>query len=137
MRLSPRRPAALDPAVDSSATAPSAAPQARRVAMPAVFAGHPTARLPLLALVFVSGMTSMALEMCASRLLAPYFGTSLFVWANLIGLVLIYLSAGYFFGGRLADRYPSRRLLCALTAAAALATGVIPFISHPVLEWSV
>jgi spermidine synthase len=138
MRLSPRRPAALDPAVDSSASEPSAVPPARRrVAMPAMFAGHPTARLPLLALVFVAGMTSMALEMCASRLLAPYFGTSLFVWANLIGLVLIYLSAGYFFGGRLADRYPSRRLLCALTAAAALATGVIPFISHPVLEWSV
>lgn len=138
MRLSPRRLAALDPAVDSSATEPSAAPQARRrVAMPTTFAGPPTARLPLLALVFVAGMTSMALEMCASRLLAPYFGTSLFVWANLIGLVLIYLSAGYFFGGRLADRYPSRRLLCALTAAAALATGVIPFISHPVLEWSV
>ncbi len=138
MRLSPRRPAALDPAVDSSASELSAAPQVRRrVAMPAMFAGRPTVRLPLLALVFVAGMTSMALEMCASRLLAPYFGTSLFVWANLIGLVLIYLSAGYFFGGRLADRYPSRRLLCALTAAAALATGVIPFISHPVLEWSV
>lgn len=137
MRLSPRRPTALDPAVDSSASELSAAPQARRrVAMPAMFAGRPTARLPLLALVFVAGMTSMALEMCASRLLGPYFGTSLFVWANLIGLVLIYLSAGYFFGGRLADRYPSRRLLCALTAAAALATGVIPFISHPVLEWS-
>jgi spermidine synthase len=88
-------------------------------------------------LVFISGVSSMALEMCASRLLAPYFGTSLFVWANLIGLVLIYLSAGYFFGGRLADRYPSRRLLCTLTAVAALATGLIPFISHPVLEWSV
>jgi spermidine synthase len=96
-----------------------------------------TAGLPLMALVFISGMASMALEMCASRLLAPYFGTSLFVWANLIGLVLIYLSAGYFFGGRLADRYPSRRVLCTLTAIAALATGVIPFISHPVLEWSV
>ena len=94
-------------------------------------------RLPLLALVFIAGMTSMALEMCASRLLAPYYGTSLFVWANLIGLVLIYLSVGYFFGGRLADRYPSRRLLCAITATAALATGLIPFISRPVLDWSV
>lgn len=94
-------------------------------------------RWPLLALVFVAGMTSMALEMCASRLLAPYYGTSLFVWANLIGLVLIYLSVGYFIGGRLADRYPSRRLLCAITAIAALFTGLIPFISRPVLDWSV
>ena len=94
-------------------------------------------RLPLMTLVFISGMTSMSLEMCASRLLAPFFGTDLFVWANLIGLILIYLSVGYFFGGRLADRYPSRRLLCSLTAVAALFTGLIPFISHPVLEFSV
>lgn len=94
-------------------------------------------RWQLLTLVFVSGMSSMALEMCASRLLAPYFGTSLFVWANLIGLILIYLSAGYFVGGRLADRFPSQRLLCTLTAIAALWVGLIPFISQPVLEWSV
>lgn len=94
------------------------------------------ARWQLLTLVFVSGMSSMALEMCASRLLAPYFGTSLFVWANLIGLILIYLSAGYFVGGRLADRFPSQRLLCTLTTIAALWIGLIPFVSRPVLDWS-
>lgn len=93
--------------------------------------------LPLRVLVFVGGMCSMLLEMSASRLLAPYFGTSLFIWANLIGLVLVYLSAGYFLGGRVADRYPSMRLLCILTTIAALATGLIPFISRPVLDWSV
>ncbi|MGZ3677121.1 MAG: spermidine synthase [Ktedonobacterales bacterium] len=94
-------------------------------------------RLRLMVLVFVAGVTSLALEMCAPRLLAPYFGTSLFVWANVIGLFLLYLSAGYFFGGRLADRYPRMSVLCGLTAAAALATGVIPFLSRPVLDWSV
>lgn len=94
-------------------------------------------RLPLLVLVFISGMASLSLEMSASRLLAPFFGTSLFVWANLIGLVLIYLSAGYYLGGRLADRFPSPRVLCGVTTIAAVATGLIPFISHPVLEWSV
>ena len=103
----------------------------------ATTAGRPVAMLPLRILVFVGGMVSMLLEMSASRLLAPYFGTSLFIWANLIGLVLIYLSAGYFVGGRLADRYPSMRLLSILTAIAALATGLIPFISKPVLDWSI
>lgn len=93
--------------------------------------------LALRVLVFIGGMCSMFLEMSASRLLAPYFGTSLFIWANLIGLVLIYLSAGYFLGGRLADRYPSMRLLSILTTIAALAAGLIPFISKPVLDWSV
>src|SRR5690348_3921671 len=98
---------------------------------------RPVAMLPLRILVFIGGMVSMLLEMSASRLLAPYFGTSLFIWANLIGLVLIYLSAGYFIGGRLADRYPSMRLLSILTTIAALATGLIPFISEPILDWSV
>ncbi|GAC1452742.1 MAG: fused MFS/spermidine synthase [Ktedonobacterales bacterium] len=94
-------------------------------------------RLPLLTLVFVGGVVSLSLELCAPRLLAPYFGTTLFVWAIVIGLFLIYLSTGYFVGGRLADRYPSQRTLSALTAVAALWIGLIPFISQPVLEWSV
>lgn len=94
-------------------------------------------RLPLMALVFIGGMVSLGLEMCGPRLMAPYFGTSLFIWANQIGFTLIYLSLGYAIGGRLADRYPSARLLCSLTTIAALATGLIPFISSPILDWSV
>jgi spermidine synthase len=91
----------------------------------------------LLLLVFVSGMTSMAVEMCASRLLAPYFGTSLFIWANLIGLVLIYLSVGYFLGGKIADRYPTPRVLCACTSIAAIGIALIPFTSSGILAWSI
>ena len=66
-----------------------------------------------------------------------FFGTSLLVWANLIGLILIYLTIGYFLGGRLADRYPSERVLCIITACAALATTLIPFVSQGILSWSV
>ena len=91
----------------------------------------------LLFQVWVSGMVSLALEMCAQRLLEAYFGTSLLVWANLIGLILIYLTVGYFLGGRLADRYPSQRVLCTITACAALATALIPFVSQGILSWSV
>ncbi|HEX4208105.1 MAG TPA: fused MFS/spermidine synthase [Ktedonobacteraceae bacterium] len=91
----------------------------------------------LVFLVFVSGMTSLALEMCASHLLAAYFGTSLYIWAVLIGLILIYLTVGYFVGGRLADRYPSTRVLCVVTSLAGLATCIIPFVSQPILGWSV
>jgi spermidine synthase len=91
----------------------------------------------LIVLVFVSGMTSLALEMCASRLLGAYFGTSLFIWANLIGLILVYLTVGYFLGGRLADRYPSEQVLCTITAMAALSISALPFVSQSILEWSV
>ncbi|MBE3558853.1 MAG: fused MFS/spermidine synthase [Ktedonobacteraceae bacterium] len=91
----------------------------------------------LIILVFIGGMTSLALEMCASRLLGAYFGTSLLIWAVLIGLILLYLTAGYFLGGRLADRYPSARVLCNLTALAGLATCIIPLISQSILNWSI
>jgi spermidine synthase len=87
----------------------------------------------LLLLVFVSGMASLGIEFGASRLLAPYFGTSLYVWGVLIGLVLIYLSAGYLIGGRLADRRPDDALLYQLTAWAGLWIGIIPLVSYPIL----
>src|SRR5712692_9966825 len=91
----------------------------------------------LIVLVFISGMTSLALEISASRLLGAYFGTSLFIWANLIGLILLYLTVGYFLGGRLADRYPSERVLCTITAWAALSISLLPFVSQSILSWSI
>jgi spermidine synthase len=87
----------------------------------------------LLPLVFVSGMASLGVEFGASRLLAPYFGTSLYVWGVLIGLILIYLSAGYVIGGRLADRYPRDDFLFQITAWAGLWIGLIPLVSYPIL----
>src|SRR5256714_12740835 len=87
----------------------------------------------LLPLVFISGMSSLGVEFGASRLLAPYFGTSLYVWGVLIGLILIYLSAGYVIGGRLADRHPRAEVLYQLTAWAGLWIGLIPLVSYPIL----
>jgi len=90
----------------------------------------------LILVVFVAGACSLAVELSASRLLAPYFGTSLFVWANLIGLILLYLTIGYFIGGRLADRYPRPQVLYTLTITAAFLISLIPFLSKPILLWS-
>src|SRR5256714_3023568 len=78
-------------------------------------------------------MASLGIEFGASRLLAPYFGTSLYVWGVLIGLVLIYLSIGYVLGGRLADRRPDGALLFQLTAWAGLWIGLIPLVAYPIL----
>jgi len=90
----------------------------------------------LILLVFVAGACSLAIELSASRLLAPYFGTSLFVWSNLIGLILLYLTLGYYLGGRLADRFPRPGVLYALTIVAAFLVSLIPFLSKPILHWS-
>ena len=70
--------------------------------------------------MFGAGIGSLATEIAASRLLAPYFGSSTIVWANLIGLVLAALAFGYWLGGRLADRRPEPRLLGLIVLAAAV-----------------
>ncbi|MBM3147463.1 MAG: fused MFS/spermidine synthase, partial [Actinobacteria bacterium] len=92
---------------------------------------------PLLWLVFLAGMGSMAIEMGASRLLAPFYGSSTIVWANIIGLVLASLSLGYWLGGRIADRWPEARLLGYIVLAAAVVTAIVPFIARPLLGLSV
>lgn len=90
----------------------------------------------LLFTVFLSGMTVLAVEMGASRLLAPYFGTSLIIWANLIGLMLIYLSVGYYLGGWLADRFPRPSVLYQLILWAGFAIGWVPHLAQPILRFS-
>lgn len=90
----------------------------------------------LLAVVFFSGMTVLGAELAGSRLLAPFYGNNLFVWANLIGLVLLYLTLGYYVGGRIADRRPDDRLLLRLVAIAAFGIGLIPLVAKPILNLS-
>jgi predicted membrane-bound spermidine synthase len=90
----------------------------------------------LILMVFVAGAASLAIEFGASRLLAADFGDSLFVWASLIGLILLYLTIGYYVGGLAADRYPRPALLYALTLAASLLIALVPLLAHPVLNWS-
>src|SRR5215471_6890436 len=60
---------------------------------------------------FVTGAIVMSFEMLGSRYLNPYFGSGIYTWASLISTVLAALAAGYFAGGRVADRYPSERVL--------------------------
>lgn len=69
--------------------------------------------------------------------MAPYFGASTIVWANTIGVVLVALSIGYWFGGRYADRHPHLRGLCLLVLGASLLIALIPFAARPFLDFSV
>ncbi len=84
--------------------------------------------------VFIAGASTMALEMAASRLLAPSFGTSLIVWANLIGLIMLALAVGYYLGGRLADRHPDVSLLYGIGVGTGLYFSIIPPITRLILQ---
>jgi len=84
--------------------------------------------------VFIAGMTTLAIELTASRLLGSYFGTSNLVWASIIGLILIYLTAGYLIGGRWADRSPYPRTLYTILIGAGLLSSIVPAIARPVLQ---
>jgi predicted membrane-bound spermidine synthase len=90
----------------------------------------------LLFTVFISGLTSLAVELAASRLLGNYFGSSNMVWASIIGLILIYLTAGYFLGGIWADRSPKFGTLFRILAWAGFTVTLVPSISRPVLRWA-
>lgn len=90
----------------------------------------------LLALVFLCGAVSIGTELAMSRLLAPYFGTSTFIWANLIGLTLAFLAAGYYLGGRLADRYPALDVMLVIAGLAGFSVALIPVIARPILRLS-
>ncbi len=114
------------PVTSSTSTPPSSVPN-----------GAPRAPRFLLVLVFLAGIGSMATEICASRLLAPYYGSSTVVWANIIGLILASLAIGYWLGGVLADRRPSPTLLATLVLASAAWVAAIPFVARPLLDLSI
>ena len=94
-------------------------------------------RTLLLITVFVGGMITLGVELAAARLLDPFFGNSLIIWAVLIGMVLLYLTLGYYVGGKWADRKPYHRVLYQITVWAAFLIGIVPLVARPVLLWSV
>jgi len=85
------------------------------------------------AVVLVCGASTMVLELVGSRMLAPYLGTSLFVWTSLIGVILGCLSLGYWWGGRISDARHDFKTFSLIILAAALFIAVISFLSEIVL----
>ncbi len=93
--------------------------------------------LLLRATVFLSGLATLGIELAASRLLRPFFGDSILIWANIIGLILVYLTLGYYIGGRWADRDPRAGTLYRAIAWAGFAIGWLPFIARPLLQLAI
>src|SRR5262245_50354945 len=85
-------------------------------------------------LVFLGGFAVMVLEIIGARFLANHFGSSIYVWASQIGMILTALAVGYVAGGALGDtRRPSGIMAVALVVAG-IFTVLIPGLGPPLLE---
>ena len=85
--------------------------------------------------VFVCGALVMIYEIVGSRLLAPYIGTSTYVWTSLIGVILAALSLGYWLGGKTADKKPDVKILASVIFLAGGAVGVTIFFKDAILSF--
>ncbi len=93
---------------------------------------HVYERAGLYLTVFLTGAAVMVIELLGTRIIAPFYGVSLYVWSSLISVALIALAIGYFAGGLWADR-ARRTGLSLVIALAALFTLLIPWATRTVL----
>ena len=96
-------------------------------------------RLPwtgVLALAFTTGWVTLVVELTAGRLLGQHFGVTNVVWATVIGLILLYLSAGYTWGGKWADAKPRPAPLGRILLMAGLGLVLVPALARPLLRWA-
>jgi spermidine synthase len=84
--------------------------------------------------VFIAGMCTLAIEFTTSRMIQSVYGTSNIVWANVIGLVLLSLTLGYFIGGRLADRWPYPALFYLLVSLAGFCAALFLLLTSVILR---
>src|SRR5215813_8897354 len=90
----------------------------------------------ILAIGFTLGVALMGVEMAAMRMLTPYFGSSIDIWACMISTVMLSLMAGYYLGGMVADRQPRSEALGAVVVAAGLFLCAVPPLATPFLDWT-
>lgn len=83
---------------------------------------------------FVSGALGMIIELVAARILSPYLGNSNLIWTCIIGMMLAFMSLGYYFGGRIADKNPKRNIMSLFLLNAAIFISIIPLIEVYVIE---
>lgn len=83
---------------------------------------------------FIAGATGMIVELVASRILSPYLGSSNLIWTCIIGMMLAFMSIGYFIGGKISDKYPKMNLLSLFILDASIFISIIPLIEVYAIE---
>ena len=83
---------------------------------------------------FFSGICIMGIEMSASRLLSPFFGSTNLIWSIIISLIMIGMGIGNYWGGYLADKYKQPEQLYMCLFAAGIWTMLLPIVSNPIIS---
>lgn len=86
-------------------------------------------------LAFVGGFVIMSLELLGGRVLAPYFGSSIYVWGSIITVFMLSLSLGYLWGGRLSLRQPSMFRFGIIFLVGAVALYPLVYFAEPAMVW--
>lgn len=81
---------------------------------------------------FIVGAVVMIFELVGSRIAAPYIGGTMIVWTSIVGVLLAFMSLGYYFGGRTADRFDEKKLSLLLVAPGYWLV-IVAFFKEPVL----
>jgi len=91
--------------------------------------------IAILFIGFLLGAALMGVEMAAIRLMTPYFGSAIETWACMIATVMLSMMAGYYLGGRVADRKPRSGVLGGVVLAAGAYVLAVPFFAAGLLDW--
>ena len=91
-------------------------------------------KILVMVLAFIAGFIIMAIELLGGRILAPYFGSSIYVWGSIISIFMVALSVGYLVGGRLSLHNPNLIKYGRFFILAAVALLPIVFFSNFMME---
>ncbi len=86
-------------------------------------------------LAFVGGFSIMSLELLGGRVLAPYFGSSIYVWGSIITIFMLSLSVGYLLGGRLSLHHPTLGRFALIFLGAAICLYPLVYFSEDIMVW--
>ena len=95
---------------------------------------HYPARAVVFSVAFVSGFVIMSIELLGGRILAPWFGSSVYVWGSIITVFMLSLALGYLWGGRLSTRNPNSRTYALFFIVAAAAVLPLIFLGDWIME---
>lgn len=87
-------------------------------------------------ILFITGAVILIVEIAGAKLLAPFYGSTIFVWSSMITVTMGFLALGYFAGGVLADKYPQAKWYYFWVSMGGLAAVLLLKFSYPILLFS-